>query len=207
MKNSLLVIYSIIICITYSNELSDNDNTIGLNTKNEMVTWESRYPKSLGIGFGSSTPFNNNLSVYSENGQSTSKWFQFKLSNFYNFNFENREFNLSIIGGTENFYMINNLNFWGLFSLQFFDLINIGIGNGINIVFHQFNYEEISAGLIFDLNTPMPLNIYKLHSTIGLSFKHIFTKFENIELLGSYNSQIFNFYINLELPWNEINFN
>ncbi len=71
-------------------------------------------------------------------------------------------------------------------------------------VLHQFNYEETSAGIILDLNTPMPLNIYNLNFVIGLNFKHIFTKFENIEALGPYNSQIFNFYLNLEMPWNKL---
>ncbi|MAJ43848.1 MAG: hypothetical protein CMF96_03760 [Candidatus Marinimicrobia bacterium] len=206
MRNYTIITTIIILSSIFATESNKTYNKIGLGTKSEMVTWESIYPKTIGIGFGTSTPFNNNLSQYSEKGQSSSKWLQIKYNNFYNFNFEGREFNLSLIGGTENFYLLNNISMWGLLSIQFFDLINIGIGAGGNIVLHKFNYEETSPGIILDLNTPMPLYVYNLNAVIGLNFKNIFTQFKSIDSLGAYNSQIFNFYLNLEMPLNKIKF-
>ena len=68
------------------------------------------------------------------------------------------------------------------------------------MVLHKFEYEETALGLIFDINTPLPLNLKNMNYTIGINFKHLFTQFENIELLGPYNSQIFNFYVDFEIP-------
>ena len=200
MKKINLLIIMVISTFLQSSEIQEDLNPIGLETKNEMSTWESKYPKSLGIGFGTSTAFNNNLLNFSERGQSSNKWFLLNYKNFYNFNFKEKEINLSLLAGTENFYLINNLNLWGIFSLQFFDFINLGVGSGINIVLHQFQYEETALGVIFDINTPLPLNLKNMNYTIGINFKHIFTQFKNIELLGPYNSQIFNFYVDFEIP-------
>lgn len=200
MNKIYLLLLTVISTFLLSSDFFDESNPIGLATKNEMSTWESKYPKSLGIGFGTSTAINNNLLNYSERGQSSNKWILINYKNFYNFNFKNKEINISLLAGTENFYLINNFNLWGIFSLQFFDFINLGVGSGINVVLHQFQYEETALGIIFDINTPLPLNFKNMYYTMGINFKHIFTQFNNIELLGSYNSQIINFYIDFELP-------
>jgi len=195
-----LIIVLLCSSLFYSQESLEKREIIGLETKQELETWESKYPKTIGLGFGASSPLNNNLLNYSERGLSSNKWFLMKYGNIYSFNFQGNVINISLLGGTENFYLINNFSFWSVFSIQLLDLINIGFGTGGNIVLHQFEYEETSLGLIFDINTPLPLNFYNTNYTIGLNFKHIFTKYEDIELLEPYNSQIFNFYINFELP-------
>lgn len=202
MKYQILILC--LISFILSNDINtENTNNIGLETKQELVTWEKKYPKSIGLGFGTSSPFNSNLINYSEQGQGSNKWFLTKYNNFYSFNFQGKEINISLLGGTENFYLINNFSFWSIFNIQLLDLINIGIGTGANIVLHQFEYEETSLGLIFDINTPLPLHFYNTNYTIGLNFKHIFTKYESVDLLGPYNSQIFNFYVNFEIPTNK----
>ena len=199
MKYQILILF--LISFILSNDINtENTKNIGLETKQELPTWGNKYPKSIGLGFGTSSPFNSNLISYSEQGQGSNKWFLTKYNNFYNFNFQGKEINISLLGGTENFYLINNFSFWSIFSIQLLDLINIGIGTGANIVLHQFEYEETSLGLIFNINTPLPLHFYNTNYTIGLNFKHIFTKYESVDLLGPYNSQIFNFYINFEIP-------
>mgnify|MGYP004317422587 CR=1 FL=1 len=197
------IIYTLLfitIPLVHCQEEAQTKKYVGLETKSEMVSWDDVFPKSLGVGFGSTNPHNKNLLNYSENGQTVNKWFQITCKNIYNFNFENKVFNISLLGGTENFFRINNLNFWVILNSNFFDLINIGLGTGSIIVLHKFEYEEVSGGLILDLNSPIPIKLFDANFSIGINFKHIFTKYKNISSLGPYNSQIFNFYINFEVP-------
>ena len=199
------IIYLLIITsILFSQEDFSDSTYIGLVTKEEMTTWSKKYPKTIAIGFGSSSPINNNLLAFSEKGQSKNKWFFLKLNNYYNMNLFNREINFSLMGGTENFYLLNIVNVWNIFNHKIYDVINIGVGPGATIVLHKFEYQETAFGLIFDLNTTIPLNIYNINSTIGLNVKHILTSYEKIDELGQYNSQIFNFYIDIKFPSEQI---
>ena len=177
------IIYTLLfltIPLVHCQEEAQTKKYVGLETKSEMVSWDDAFPKSLGVGFGSTNPHNKSLLNYSENGQTVNKWFQITYKNIYNFNFENKVFNISLLGGTENFFRINNLNFWVILNSNFFDLINIGLGTGSIIVLHKFEYEEVSGGLILDLNSPIPIKLFDANFSIGVNFKHIFTKYKNI---------------------------
>jgi hypothetical protein len=198
--NQKIIYLLFIISILFSQENASDSTYVGLVTKEEMTTWAEKYPKTIAIGFGSCSPINNNLLAFSERGQSKNKWFFLKLNNYYNMNLFNKEINFSLIGGTENFYLLNMINVWNIFNHKIYDVINIGVGPGATIVLHKFEYQETAFGLIFDLNTTIPLNIYNINSTIGLNVKHIFTSYEKIDELEPYNSQVFNFYIDFKLP-------
>ena len=193
----------IILLITstlFTQEEPVEDNYLGLETKQEMLTWNDKYPNSIAFGFGTSNPINGNLIAYNERGQSINKWIFAKFNNYYNLNLYNKEINFSLLAGTENFYFLNIVNIWNIFSYRMFDIFNIGVGPGANIILHKFKHEETAFGLIFDLNTNIPLNIYNINSTIGLNMKHILTAYDKIEELGPYNSQIYNFYLDIYFP-------
>ena len=161
----LKLIYIILLnsSVLFTQEESVEDNYLGLETKQEMLTWNDKYPNSIAFGFGASNPINGNLIAYSEKGQSINKWFFIKFNNFYNLNLYNKEINFSLLAGTENFYLLNIVNIWNIFSYRLFDIFNIGGGPGANIILHNFENEETTFGLIFDLNTSIPLNIYNIH--------------------------------------------
>ena len=44
------------------------------------------------------------------------------------------------------------------------------------------------------------LNMNNFNPTIGFNVKHILTKFDKIDRLDSYDSQIYNFYISIGIP-------
>ena len=183
-----------------SQEIEKDSIFSELEIKQEMQTWSNKYPKSIAFGFGTSNPINNNLNEYNKNGTSSNKRFYLQFNNFYNLNLLNKEIQLSLIGETENFYLLNFINIWTIFNYQELNTFNIGGGFGTNIVLYNFEQEETAYGLIFDLNTSIPLNMNNIDPIIGFNLKHILTKFDNIDLLGPYDSQIYNFYISLAIP-------